>query len=581
MPRLLYTRTVVAVLVAASALHAAPRPDERTAGPAVVGQAKSLHDLLEMVKATVKNLGGDKLYKEFEKNALPELDFNKIPGIDPKRPFGMYATVDAEFSKSQAVFLIPVPGDKEFANMLDNQKIPYTPGKEPGTYDITVPPDFPLPVSVRIHKNYAYVSLGGFDALDPKVILDPKDVIREKETAAVYLSIRPERIPVEARKFLLTTLNEQADHLKEEIPEPELKEAFEQARRLVSRWLKMLADEGKEIALRLDADTKTGEVFAEITVDGIARSPLAEAFAKRGPTKNAFASIVGDDAAHRLLISGPLLSEEAKEAWTKLVEFGQREAAPNLAGAPPEMIALAEAGFKSLKATIASGEMDLAAAIRGPNKEGFYTAVGAVHCQEAANLEKAARAAVKLIPEPEKGFFKLDAGKIGDVAVHEIDLTSVAQGPAKKIFGNGQKAYIAFGKSSICAAYGPDGMRFLKEALEAKPAPAPVFDSSSDPKRAKELIKLLMPEGNPNGPNPFISGTWATGMAGMRVTVDGGDRLKIRMSYNVGIMMRCSSGPTPWRPARPRPSPPRPRACPRLPHLRRKKRRRSNPWQAA
>jgi hypothetical protein len=537
MPRLLFTRTVVAVLVAASALHAAPRPDERTAGPAVVGQAKSLHDLLEMVKTTVKNLGGDKLYQEFEKNALPELDFNKIAGIDPKRPFGLYATVDADFSKSRAVFLIPVTGDKEFATLLDNHKIPYTPGKEAGTYDITVPPDFPLPVSVRVHKSYAYVSLGGFDALDPKVMLDPKDVIRDKEPAAVYLSIRPERIPAETRKFLFTAFNEQADQLKAEIDEPELKEAFEQARRVVGRWVKMLADEGKEIALRLDADTKTGDVSLEVSVDGVAKSPLADAIAKRKPTRNAFASLAGDDYAYRTFMSAPLFAEEMKEVWTKLIEYAQRESAAGLAGEPAEISALAEAGFKSLKATIATGEMDFAAAMRGPDKEGFYTAVGAIHCQEAANLEKAIKAALKHLPQEVQGFYKLDAAKIGDVSVHEIDLSTVAEDVAKKVFGKGQKGYVAFGKSSICAAYGPEGMKLLKEALEAKPGPAPVYESATDPKRAKELVKRLMPEDNPNGPRAFVGGTWASSMAGMRVTVDGGDRLKIRISYNVGLFM--------------------------------------------
>ncbi|HVK14640.1 MAG TPA: hypothetical protein VM597_38230, partial [Gemmataceae bacterium] len=538
MPRLLYTRTVFAVLVAASALHAAPRPDEKTGGPAVVGQAKSLHDLIEMVKATVKNLGGDKLYQEFEKNALPELDFNQIAGIDPKRPFGLYATVDADFSKSRAVFLVPVKGEKEFVAMLEDFQIKVNPGKDPGTYDVVVPPDFPLPVAVRIHKQYAYVSLGGFDALDPKVLLDPKDVIRDKEPAAVYLSIRPERIPVEARKFLLSSLTEQTDHLKEEIPEPALKEAFEQGRRLVGRWVRMLAEEGKEVALRLDADTKTGDVSLEVSVDGVPKSPLAEAIARRGPTKNAFASLAGDDYAYRTFMSAPLFAEEMKDVWTHLIEYGQREAAADLAGAPPEVVALAEAGFKSLKATIGSGEFDLAAAVRGPDKDGFYTAVGAVHCREAAGLEKAIKAALKHLPQEMQGLYKLDAHKIGDVSVHEIDLTTVAEDTAKKVFGKGQKGYVAFGKSSVCAAYGPDGLKLLKEALEAKPGPAPVYEATTDGKRIKELVKRLMPEGNPNGPNQhFMAGSWASSLGGMKVTVDGGDRLKIRMTYNVGMFM--------------------------------------------
>src|SRR4029077_8650426 len=123
-------------------------------------------------------------------------------------------------------------------------------------------------------------------------------------------------------------------------------------------------------------------------------------------------------------------------------------------------------------------EMDLAAALRGPNKEGFYTAVGAVHCKQCAQLEKAIKEAVKVAPEQGRGFFKFDAQKIGDATVHEIDLTSIAEGPAKKIFGEGQKASFTFGKDALYAPYAPDAMKLLKEAMAAKPGPAPAFDSS-------------------------------------------------------------------------------------------------------
>jgi hypothetical protein len=180
--------------------------------------------------------------------------------------------------------------------------------------------------------------------------------------------------------------------------------------------------------------------------------------------------------------------------------------------------------------------MDLAAAIRGPNKDGFYTAVGAVHCKEGDQLLKAVREAVKILPEKERGFFKFDAGKVGDLSVHEIDLSSEAGEPARKVFGDGNKAYFAFGKDAIYVSYGPDGMKLLKEAIAAKPGPAPVFDTSSDKKKAAELMKRIIPQGNPNGPR--ISMSWfETASVGQRVTVEGGDRLKVRFSYNMGMFM--------------------------------------------
>jgi hypothetical protein len=542
MSRLLFVFPAAALLLAVAPLSAAPRPGEKPEGPAVVGQAKSFNELLAMTKAIVRNVGGDELYKMFEKEALPDLDPGKLPGIDPKRPFGLYGLLDADVTKWRGVLLIPVTTERDFIDMLDKFDIKTTPGKEAGTYDVVVPPDVPFPVAMRIHKQYAYVALGGFDVLETKVILDPKEVISDKEKAAAYLSIRPDRMTPETRKFLLTQFGEQTDNLREMIPQPELKDAFQQVQRLAARWLKQTFEEGKEIALRLDADTKTGEVFTELTIEGLPKSALSAAFAKRPPTRNAFASLAGEDYAHRVFLSAPLFADEVKDAAVKLVEFLSKEAVQGVAGAPPEAVALVEAAFKSLKATLESGELDLAAAIRGPNKDGFYTAVGAVHCKESAQLEKAVRAAVKIMPERERGFFKFDAGKVGDVSVHEIDMTSEAGEPAKKVFGEGQKAHFVFGKEAIYATYGPDGMKLLKEAMAAKPGPAPVFDSESNGKKAAELMKRIIPDRNPNAGVAIRAGWFESMTTGMRVTVEGGDRLKVRMSYNMGMMLMFGFG---------------------------------------
>ena len=82
--------------------------------------------------------------------------------------------------------------------------------------------------------------------------------------------------------------------------------------------------------------------------------------------------------------------------------------------------------------------------------------------------------------------------------------------------------------------HGPDGLKLIKEAIDAKPGPAAVFDNTSEPKRAKEFLKKLIPPGNPNAGvfGPGFSEIAA--MGGMKVTVDGGERLKVRATFNVG-----------------------------------------------
>jgi hypothetical protein len=542
MIRLLRMIPLVAILLAAAPLSAAPRPGEKPEGPAVVGQARSMHDLLEMTKTLVKNVAGDEMFKQFEQHLLPELDFKKVAGIDPKRPFGLYGILEPELEKCRGVLLIPTSGEKDFLDMLTQFEIPFNKGKEAGTFEIVTPPDIPFPIVGRFHKDYAYIAFGGADVLDLKTILDPKDVINDKEKAPLYLALRLDRVPATTKKALVGLVREHTDQLHEAIMEPELKAAFTAARALALRWLRELCDEGKELAFRVEADPKSGDVIVEMTVDGVAKSPLAEAFKKRSPTTNRFASLVGDDFVQRMYISAPLFADEAKEAIIKLIELAQQEAM--LPGnAPPEATALKDAAFKSLKATYASGEMDLAAAIRGPNKEGFYTVVGAIHCKEGAQLEKAIREAVKVLPGQASAYFKFDASKIGDLSVHEIDLTEEAGDMAKAVFGKGQKGYFAFGKDALYASYGPDGMKLLKEAVQAKPGPAAVFDSFSDPKKAAALIKKMMPADGQNGRGAFGVG-WieSMSMSGMQVTVEGGDRLKVKARINLGSFIAMGLG---------------------------------------
>jgi hypothetical protein len=183
----------------------------------------------------------------------------------------------------------------------------------------------------------------------------------------------------------------------------------------------------------------------------------------------------------------------------------------------------------------------LAFSLRGPNKDGLYNAVGAFHLKDAVTLEKAVKDAVKIIPGKEKEWFKFDAGKIGDWNVHQIDLNSEANAMAKKLFGKANIAYVAFGREAVYLSYGPDGMKLLKEAIDAKPKLAASLDSWADGKRSAAVVKkMLEAENGVNPPDEMQSMLDAMSKvdnaAGFSVKIDGGDKLRIRISYGaVGI----------------------------------------------
>jgi hypothetical protein len=541
--RLLSVFPVVALLLSVAPASAAPRSGDKAEGPALIGQAKGLNELLEMTKVLVKNVAGEDLFKAFEKEALPNLDPSKLPGIDPKRPFGLYGTIDADLAKCRVVVLVPVTGEKTFLDMLEQFDIPVNKGKDPGTFEFVTPPDVPFPVVGRIHKDYAYIAFGGADVLEPKLLLDPKDVINDKEKAVAYLALRLDRVPAEVKKNVVGMIRQRTEQLPDAIEDPDLKAAAVAARNLGYRWLRMLAEETKEVALRLDADTKGGDVSLEFVLEPSAKSSLAETIAQRKPSRNAFASIAGPDTIYKQFMSGPLFADEAKEAWTRLIEYGEKEIGKKPAG--PET-ALFTAILKSLKATIATGDMDLALALRGPNKDGFYNAVAAIHCQETGQLVKAVQEAVKGLGQA-AGYVKWDAGRVAGLSYHELDLASEAEDTAKGLFGpTGNKGYFAVGKNAIYAAYGPDGLALLKEAIEAKPGPAAVYEAWSDPKKMKDFMAKVFKPGDPNG--RALGGAFGIGaseslaLGGSSVTIDGGDRLKIKFKLNVGAFLMMGFG---------------------------------------
>ena len=526
----------VAALVAAP-LVAAPRAGDKNDGPAIVGQAKSFADLLKLTKDMVRTIGGEAMYKSFEQDALPKIDPKNFPGIDPKKPFGMYGTLDPEIAKSRAVFLIPITTQKDFLDMLEVQGIKAEKGEGEGIFNVSIPLPIPIPIALKIHKGYAYVAIGGAEVLAGKGLIDPQDIINDKEKSAVYVGLHLDRIPKETKQFILAFTHEEITQAKDNAPAEELKGVIAPLEKLYMRWLKSLFDEGRELAVRLDADAKTGNMAVEISVDGVAKSKLAEAFAKRQPTKNAFASLVGDDYVTRMYLTAPLFADEVKEALAKLVEWGGKEAVTaTQRNSPAEGIALIESTFKSLKATVESGEMDMAFALRGPNKDSFYSAVAAMHLKETAQLEKAVREAVKIMPEKQKGWFKFDATKIGDIAVHEIDLSDETNEIVEKLFGKEKKVYFAFGPSAIYASYGSDGMKLLKEAIAAKPELAPSYEAATDEKKAKALIAKIAPKNDPRGRIFARLGISEAAIGAATLKIEGGDKLKIRFSYDLRIL---------------------------------------------
>jgi len=481
----------VATLTVSQA-YAAPAPNDRNgSGPVVSLQVKPIEQVLGSVREAAKNFLPDMLYKEFEKEALSKLDLNQIKGINTKKPLGLYATLgpgllEGDFSKSSVVGLIPITDEKDFLALLE--KIELKPVKSGDLYTIAIP-NAPIEAKLRFLNGYAYVGIGD-DKLDPKTLLDPKEVMSDKETATIVLKVRVDRLPDDVKKAALDFLAQAGEMIKQMDVDGPGKQIIEDFLQTGVRWLKMGLEEGKEVAIKLDLDPKLGSLVVETSLEAKSATSLAKAFSSLKPTKNELASIVGTDSAAHLLIQTPLFVEDFQKLLDKLLDWGIKEADGGLGDAPKEVKELALEGLKTLQRTVKSGTLDLAASLRGPDKNNQYTAIGAISLKETAALEKAAKAALKIAPPKDAAKFKIDSFKIGDVNVHEIVVADELPMEMQKIFGK-SNILIALAPNAVFASFGPDSKKLLTEAITSKaPAkPAPLIQAEVSGKRLLPLLK--------------------------------------------------------------------------------------------
>jgi hypothetical protein len=174
---------------------AAPTTDAKDSGPALTIQVKPINDLMKRVKDTAKNFLPQMMYDEFDKHVLTALDPKLLPGVDPKRPFGFYATLDAsivnmDFSKSHFVAMVPVSGEKDFLSLIEKSPVKPT-KKEDGLYSVSLP--F-VTVFIRFTNDYAYISCSGTEPIEAKHLANPKEFFSEKETAAVLIRTGDENL---------------------------------------------------------------------------------------------------------------------------------------------------------------------------------------------------------------------------------------------------------------------------------------------------------------------------------------------------------------------------------------------------
>ncbi len=530
--------TWIAALLIAMPAPAAPASDAKTAEPAVIVQVKSIDQLLDTVKTSAAKFLAEPMYKEFEKEVLGKLDLNMIKGIDTKKPIGLYVVVgggllQGDFAKSSVVALVPITDEKEFIALFD--KIGLKLEKKGDAYSIAIPvPISPMEVSLQFSKGYAYIAVAT-ETPASKSLLDAKELFNDKETAALALRIRIDRLPDDFKSAGLDHLTTALDALKNIGGQEERFAIVEPLLNWYAKWIKLGVNDGKELTYRLDLDASTGAIVVEMNLEPKKGTELAKSIADMKPTKNDFAGIVGPDSAAHVLMQTPLFIEEVKTMLSKAVEWGGKEAEKKMEqGAPKEARDAVAELFKMLGRTVNDGNFDVAASLRGPDKNDQYTAIGAFTLKDSAAFEKSLKAALKVAPNEVAQVIKVDAFKVGAVNVHEVAVGDKLPPEAQKIFGK-SSIYLAMTPNAAFITFGPQGEAMLKDALTQKlgPKPAPLLQADISGKRMMPLLKSAgVPLDGETRPY-FEKLAKMDRISVYTVKLEGGDKFSVR--YEIGL----------------------------------------------
>ena len=193
--------------------------------------------------------------------------------------------------------------------------------------------------------------------------------------------------------------------------------------------------------------------------------------------------------------------------------------------------------YKAVLPTLKLEAFDLATVLHGPLADQKYVFVGGLKVKDGRNLEKTVQEIVKEIPASERKGVKLNHDKIGDVAVHLIQPDQTPDEDLKKNLGNNH-IYVAFRDDAILFAVGEHGMDALKQALGAMGSRA---DRATAPVQLEMSIARLAPlakedqEKLQEAAKKVFTGD-AKGKDRVRVSLQGGDTLRLRLEANAEIM---------------------------------------------
>ncbi|MBM3982612.1 MAG: hypothetical protein FJ304_20540 [Planctomycetes bacterium] len=525
-------------LVLAAAVFAAPAV--RAADPPITFQTHPLDRLLGDLRAAADLIGGEKAVKSLNAGIREKLGDKGFEGLDVNKPIVGYVILAPKLEDTVAVVAFPVSGEKAFLSFCERWNGGTKP-KDLGKGLWEVPELFPESVSrMRFSNGYAYIAAGKKPeaALGEKELVAPDKLYDPAERAVLAGKLHFDRITPDVKKAALGWVAELKKQLEDIGGGPAgaiVKSAFPELEKMFARYFLLMG--GADTAtLRVGVDVPTSDLVVEATLTPKPDTLLAKVIGDRKATGNRFGALIASpDTVAGFKTRLPFFNAELKEAGVKALEEGQKQAVQNT---PEVGKAAMEELFKGLIRTVKTGEADIVAGVRGPDKDGEFAFVAAVAFEDGAALEKEFKKFFKGdAPQNEQDRMKWDAAKVGNTNIHTYKLTTGGFFDISKPFG-GEKASLAFAfaPNGIFVTIGPDPVALMKDALAVKPADSPVLDVVLNPKRVAKFVEKT---GGQATDIERALGKEDKLLSAMSLRVTGGKELSVKLAINLRLLPRA------------------------------------------
>lgn len=530
-----------ALVLAAAALLSSG--SARAADPPITFQTHPLDRVLDEVRAAADIVGGEKAVKAFNKSIRDKFGEKGFEGLDISRPVVGYVLLDPKPANITAVVALPVTDEKAFLALCDRANPIKHRDLGKGLYWLP-PLDTRYEARLRFSDQYAYVAYGlnPEPALSEKALVPTQKLYDPAERAVVAAKLHFDRLTpqvklalpayiedIKKEMGLADTRDRELDAIMKVVA-PELEKMF-------ARYV-LLLNGADTATVRLSIDIPNSDVLVEAALTPKPNTELAKQIAARKPTGNRFAGLLGADTAFGFETRLPFFNDELRAAGVKGLEEGSRQATNN---SGPNGKAATEELFKGLIRTVKTGEMDIAAAVRGPDKNGEFSFVGAVAFEDGAALEKEFKAMTeKDAPADERERIKWDADKVGNVNIHTYKFPGKGFLDPSKIFGADKCTLaFAFAPKGVFVVIGPDAVATMKDALAVKPTEAPVLDIVLNPARLGKFAEKMEPGGALQTERVVGKDDKRVSVTSLRVS--GGKELSVRLAWKLNVLGRAAA----------------------------------------